>query len=96
MKNIPTLLFVLACATPVWAEPVPRFDEFLTIMRAHDCKMTFAEATQILVEEAGFELDELKTVSRYAMDNGIAHMENSSRENPGGELLILSESSCKG
>ncbi|MEP4038678.1 hypothetical protein [Pseudophaeobacter sp.] len=96
MKKVSTLIITLTCATPAWAEPVPRFDEFLTIMRAHDCKMTFDEATQILVEEAGFELDELKTVSRYAMKDGIAHMENSSRENPGGELLILSENSCKG
>lgn len=96
MKKITTLVFTLACSTPVWAEPVPKFDEFLTIMRTHDCKMTFAEATQIFVEGAGFELEELKRVSRYAMENGIAHMENASRANPGGELLILSESSCRG
>ncbi|WP_297341089.1 hypothetical protein [Pseudophaeobacter sp.] len=103
MKKITTLVFTLACSTPVWAEPVPKFDEFLTIMRTHDCKMTFAEATQIFVEGAGFELEELKRVNRYAMENGIAHMENgiahmenASRANPGGELLILSDSSCKG
>lgn len=49
MKKLTTLLFSFAFSTAALAEPVPRFEEFLTIMREHNCELTYKDAMQVLV-----------------------------------------------
>lgn len=96
MKKLTTLLFSLAFSTAALAEPVPRFEEFLTIMREHNCELTYEDAMQVLVRDAGFKKEDLRDVSRYALDNGIATMINSREDDGTEDLLTLSESHCKG
>lgn len=82
MKQIPLLVAAALLAGPVLAsEPeadatadLPRYDEFVEVMRANGCSMAEPEAEEKLSDAHGFEKDQVKAFVEYMTTQGVGEL----------------------
>lgn len=98
MKKI-ALLSALLLAGPAMAsdpEGLPRYEEFVEVMRANGCSMAEPEAEEKLSDAHGFEKDQVKAFVDYMTMQGVGELERNFYEptQKGEIFLVLSEDLC--